>query len=63
VSNKYHCPLCTQYMGEIRDATLRKGAGVICKPCIDLAHAAIAKASESYKRPYNWSARDQWEKV
>ncbi len=45
---KHHCPPCTQYMGEIRDATLRKGAGVICKTCIELAHAAIEKANNPF---------------
>lgn len=50
MSNKYHCPLCTQYMGEIRDATLRKGAGLICRTCVELAHTAIGKANNPFIR-------------
>lgn len=63
MSNKYHCPLCAKFMGQINDAKLRKGHGLICSECISIAKIAIDRASESYKKPYNWSARESWEKV
>lgn len=30
---KIHCHLCGKYLGDIRDATLRKGTKYICEEC------------------------------
>lgn len=47
------CTFCNKYLGEIRDAKLRKGMGHVCDTCID--SVKTQQASKSFDDIYKQS--------
>lgn len=47
---KIICKECNKYLGEIRDAKLRKGISFLCKECTEYFEIGNQESNQEYKK-------------